>query len=233
MVFMRLGGEWQTGEFHGEYKSLSGFPDPSLGSLNVASYPTSALITCSGRARDWPESRGIFRNKDNTFVVFVNEDDHLQFRCFHKGGNVQAAFDKLIRGIAAFERELKRSGEEFMWDDHLGYIVSDPIHLGTALDVRVRVKLHHLASDPRLRWILTSYKLEKRRAGLSEGELLSGVMFIHSCKTLGVSEVQSVQRLCDGVNRLIELERMLERGEDIEDVLPTPLIPRKQLEFKV
>ena len=46
-------------------------------------------------------------------------------------------------------------------------------------------------------------------------------------------QVQSVQRLCDGVNRLIELERMLERGEDIEDVLPAPLIPRKQLEFKV
>ena len=114
--------------------------------MNVSTYPTSPLITCSGRARDWPEARGIFRNKDNTFVVFVNEDDHLQFRCFHKGGNVQAAFDKLTRGIAAFERELKRSGEEFMWDDHLGYIVSDPIHLGTALDVRARVKLHHLAS---------------------------------------------------------------------------------------
>lgn len=134
------------GEFEGEYKSLSEFPDPNLGSLNVSSYPTSPLITCSGRARDWPESRGIFRNKDNTFVVFVNEDDHVQFRCFDKGGNVQAVFDKLIRGIAAFERELKRSGEEFMWDDHLGYIVSDPIHLGTALDVKARVKLHHLSS---------------------------------------------------------------------------------------
>ena len=135
-----------SGEFEGQYKSLSDFPDPSLGVLNVSSHPTSPLITCSGRARDWPESRGIFRNKDNTFVVFVNEDDHVQFRCFDKGGNLQGVFDKLIRGIAAFERELKRSGEEFMWDDHLGYIVSDPIHLGTALDVRARVKLHHLAS---------------------------------------------------------------------------------------
>ena len=70
----------------------------------------------------------------------------MQFRCFDKGGNVQGVFDKLIRGIAAFERELKKSGEEFMWDDHLGYIVSDPIYLGTALDVRVRVKLHHLST---------------------------------------------------------------------------------------
>ncbi|XP_078376997.1 creatine kinase M-type-like isoform X2 [Oculina patagonica] len=228
MVFMRLGGE-----FEGEYKPISEFTDRRLSVFNVSSQPTSPLITCSGRARDWPESRGIFRNKDNTFVVFVNEDDHVQFRCFDKGGNLQGVFDKLVRGMAAFERELKKSGEEFMWDDHLGYIVSDPIYLGTALDVRVRVKLHHLSTDPRLRWILKSYKLEKRRTGISEGELLSGVMYIHSTQTLGVSEVHSVQRLCDGVNRLIELERMLERGEDIEDALPTPKIPRGQLEFNI
>lgn len=78
--------------------------------------------------------------------MFINEDDHVQFRCFDKGGNLQGVFNKLVRGMAAFERELKKSGEEFMWDDHLGYIVSDPVHLGTALDVRVRVKLHHLST---------------------------------------------------------------------------------------
>jgi len=227
MVFMRLGGE-----FEGEYKPLSEFLE-SNNSIDVSCQPTSSLITCSGRARDWPESRGIFRNKDNTFVVFINEDDHVQFRCFDKGGNLQGVFNKLVRGMAAFERELKKSGEEFMWDDHLGYIVSDPIHLGTALDVRVRVRLHHLSTDPRLRWILTSYKLEKRRTGISELELLSGVMFIHSTQTLGMCEVHSVQRLCDGVNRLIELERMLERGENIDNALPTPQIPRGKLKFKL
>ena len=46
-----------------------------------------------------------------------------------------------------------------------------------------------------------------------------------------LTQVQAVQRLCDGVNRLIELEHMLERGEDIEDALPAPLVPRQQLEF--
>ncbi|PFX33857.1 creatine kinase B-type-like isoform X1 [Stylophora pistillata] len=223
-VLMRLGGE-----FVGKYKPIAEFPDPKLGSLNVTSHPTSPLITCSGRARDWPESRGIFRNKDSTFVVFVNEDDHLQFRCFDKGGNLQAVFDKLIRGMAAFERELKKSGEEFIWDDHLGYIVSDPIHLGTALDVRVRVKLHHLSTDSRLRWILKAYKLEKKRSGLSEGEILAGIMYIHNTQTLGMSEVNSIQQLCDAVKRLIVLERMLEQGQDIEDALPLSQISMGKL----
>lgn len=148
IYFFRNCSSLFSGEFEGKYKPLSEFSKTS-NPVDALSQPTSPLTTCSGRARDWPESRGIFRNKDNTFVVFVNEDDHVQFRCFDKGGNLQAVFNKLVRGMAAFERELKKSGEEFMWDDHLGYIVSDPIHLGTALDVRVRVKLHHLSTVSR------------------------------------------------------------------------------------
>lgn len=219
-VLMRLGGE-----FAGEYKPLAEFSDSKRGSLNLPLHPMSPVITCSGRARDWPESRGVFCNKDCTFFVFVNQDDHLQFRCFDIGGNLQAVFDKLVRGLAAFERELKKSGEEFIWDDHLGYIVSDPIHLGTALEVRVRVKLHHLSTDSRLRWILKAYKLEKKRTGLSKGEMLAGIMYLHNTQTLGVSEVNSIRQLCDAVKRLIELERMLEQGQDIEDALPLPPAP--------
>ena len=94
--------------------------------------------------------------------MFVNQDDHLQFRCFDIGGNLQAVFDKLVRGLAAFERELKKSGEEFIWDDHLGYIVSDPIHLGTALEVRVCVKLHHLSTVSQMQRLLTSHILLKQ-----------------------------------------------------------------------
>ena len=70
----------------------------------------------------------------------------MKFRYFEKDGDIKGAFGKLVRGMAAFERELKRSGEGFMWDDHLGYIVSDPIHLGSALDARVRIKLRHLST---------------------------------------------------------------------------------------
>lgn len=28
--------------------------------------------------RDWPEGRGIFHNKDKTFLVWVNEEDQLR-----------------------------------------------------------------------------------------------------------------------------------------------------------
>merc|ERR1739838_443225 len=35
-------------------------------------------LTHSGMERDWPEGRGIFHNKDKTFLVWVNEEDQLR-----------------------------------------------------------------------------------------------------------------------------------------------------------
>lgn len=62
-----------------------------------------------------------------------------------KDVNPVVTFRKLYRGLAMLEDELRRNGEEFVWNDHLGYIVSDPINLGTALDVSVKVRLRHLS----------------------------------------------------------------------------------------
>eukprot|EP00493_Phyllostaurus_siculus_P005825 UN05875 len=34
-------------------------------------------LQVAGMERDWPEGRGIFHNKDKTFLVWVNEEDQL------------------------------------------------------------------------------------------------------------------------------------------------------------
>lgn len=33
--------------------------------------PVSPLLTCAGMARDWPDARGIFHNKNKNFLVWV------------------------------------------------------------------------------------------------------------------------------------------------------------------
>merc|ERR1712018_523365 len=35
-------------------------------------------LKVAGMERDWPEGRGIFHNKDKTFLVWVNEEDQLR-----------------------------------------------------------------------------------------------------------------------------------------------------------
>jgi protein-arginine kinase len=49
--------------------------------------------------RDWPEGRGIFHNKDKTFLTWVNEEDQLRIISMQEGGDVRAVFDRLARGI--------------------------------------------------------------------------------------------------------------------------------------
>ncbi|KAF3850359.1 hypothetical protein F7725_020078 [Dissostichus mawsoni] len=40
--------------------------------------PVSPLLLASGMARDWPDGRGIWHNDNKTFLVWVNEEDHLR-----------------------------------------------------------------------------------------------------------------------------------------------------------
>ena len=54
--------------------------------------------------RDWPEGRGIFHNKDKTFLTWVNEEDQLRIISMQSGGDVRAVFDRLARGIKACVR---------------------------------------------------------------------------------------------------------------------------------
>merc|ERR1712223_639094 len=43
-------------------------------------------LKVAGMERDWPEGRGIFHNKDKTFLTWVNEEDQLRIISMQKGG---------------------------------------------------------------------------------------------------------------------------------------------------
>ena len=53
-------------------------------------------LIAAGMARDWPEGRGIFHNKDKTFLVWVNEEDQLRIISMQKGSDVKEVFDRLF-----------------------------------------------------------------------------------------------------------------------------------------
>ena len=99
-------------------------------------------LIASGMERDWPEGRGIFHNKDKTFLTWVNEEDQLRIISMQKGGDVKAVFDRLARGIAAVGESVKKeSGKDFMLDPKYGYIHSCPTNLGTGMRASVHVDL--------------------------------------------------------------------------------------------
>lgn len=181
--------------------------------------PVSPLLTCAGMARDWPDARGIFHNRNKNFLVWVNEEDHMRVISMEKGGNMRAVFDRFCRGLKDVEEEIKMTGNGYMWDERLGYILTCPSNLGTGLRAGVHVKLPLLSKDKRFDDILDAQRLQKRGTGGVDTAATGGTFDISNSDRLGFSEVQLVQQVIDGVNNLIELEKTLEKGKKIDDMV--------------
>merc|ERR1712111_86512 len=163
-------------------------------------------LKVAGMERDWPEGRGIFHNKDKTFLTWVNEEDQLRIISMQKGGDVRAVFDRLARGIKAVGDSVKaESGKDFMLDPKYGYVHSCPTNLGTGMRASVHVDLPGYTKEglKTLQARCEELHLQPRGTrGESGGQ--TGVTYDISNKhRLGYSEVQLVQKMIDGVNTLV------------------------------
>merc|ERR1719420_1536009 len=99
-------------------------------------------LQAAGMERDWPEGRGIFHNKDKTFLVWDNEEDQLRIISMEKGGDVLGVFKRLARGIQTVGDSVKaESGNDFMLDEKYGYVHSCPTNLGTGMRASVHIDL--------------------------------------------------------------------------------------------
>ncbi|XP_033121064.1 arginine kinase-like [Anneissia japonica] len=182
--------------------------------------PISRHFTSGGMARDFPDGRGIWHNDEKNFLVWINEEDHTRIISMEKGGNMKAVFERFCKGLKEVEKHIQDNGKEFMWNEHLGFILTCPSNLGTGVRCSVHAKLPCMAKDPRFGPICTSLRLQKRGTSGEFTESIGGVYDISNLDRLGSSEVEQVQRVIDGVKLLIEMEKKLEKGESIDDLVP-------------
>ena len=63
------------------------------------------------------------------------------------------------------ESLIKEQGHGFMWNEHLGYVLTCPSNLGTGLRAGVHIKLPKLCMDKRFAGILKALRLQKRGTG--------------------------------------------------------------------
>jgi len=169
-------------------------------------------LKVAGMERDWPEGRGIFHNKDKTFLTWVNEEDQLRIISMQMGGDVRAVFDRLARGIQAVGDSVKaESGKDFMLDPKYGYVHSCPTNLGTGMRASVHVDLPGYTKEglKTLAARCEDLHLQPRGTrGESGGQ--TGITYDISNKhRLGYSEVELVQKMIDGVNTLYKEDKEL------------------------
>ncbi|XP_063764870.1 creatine kinase, brain a [Eleginops maclovinus] len=213
-----------SGDLKGTYYALKNMTDAEQQQLIDDHFlfdkPVSPLLLASGMGRDWPDARGIWHNDNKTFLVWVNEEDHLRVISMQKGGNMKEVFNRFCTGLTKIETLFKERNHAFMWNEHLGYVLTCPSNLGTGLRAGVHVKLPNMSKNAKFEDVLKKLRLQKRGTGGVDTAAVGGVFDISNADRLGFSEVELVQMVVDGVKLLVEMEKRLEKGQSIDDLIP-------------
>ena len=163
------------------------------------------FLDAAGLNRNWPEGRGIYHNNDKTFLVWVNEEDQLRIISMQQGGDIKEVFTRLVNAIKSIETKVP-----FSYNDHLGYITSCPTNLGTAMRASVHIALPKIANNMEaFKAITDKHHLQIRGIHGEHSESEDGVYDISNRRRLGITEVEAVQDMHDGVLALIEAEKEL------------------------
>jgi arginine kinase len=197
------------GKLAGTYYPLQGMSDADRRQLIADHFLFKAgdrFLEAAGLNRDWPQGRGIYHNDEKTFLVWVNEEDQLRIISMQAGGDIKEVFTRLATAISEIESKLR-----FSYTDHLGYLTSCPTNLGTAMRASVHIKLPKLSADMEtFQEIADQYHLQIRGIHGEHSESEGGVYDISNRRRLGVTEVECVQDMYDGVVALIVRENHLQ-----------------------
>ena len=194
------------GDLAGKYYPIAGMSEADSTSLIADHFLFKAgdrFLESAGLNRNWPHGRGIYHNDKKTFLVWINEEDELRIISMQSGGNIKQVFTRLTTAIKELEKKMK-----FAFSEHLGYITSCPTNLGTAMRASVHIKLPKLAKDmAAFEAITDKHHLQIRGIHGEHSQSEGGVYDISNKRRLGVTEVQCVQDMYDGVVALITAEK--------------------------
>ncbi|OWF37579.1 Taurocyamine kinase [Mizuhopecten yessoensis] len=155
---------------------------------------------------DWPVGRGIFHNPQKTFLVWVNEEDHLRFISMQMGGDLAAVYTRLVTAVQAMEK----SGLKFAHHHKLGYLTFCPTNLGTTLRASVHIRIPKLSTNPEFKAFCDRFNLQARGIHGEHTESVGGVYDISNKRRLGLTEIEAVQEMRKGVEAVIAEERKLD-----------------------
>jgi len=217
-------------DLKGTYYKLGEMTDEQrdflLGKGYLFQIPTARnLLMGAGAARNWPANRGIFHNDNQTALAWCNEEDHCRIISMKDGGDIPDVF----RRFGNLSKALEATGAKLMRNEKLGYLGTCPSNLGTGLRASVMIKLEKfnaILEDPSsshedkelLEQVCSQFDLQPRGSAGEHSPAKNAKFDVSNKQRLGYSEVQLVQKMIDGVTKLIELEEMLAAGKTPADV---------------
>ncbi|KAI3420986.1 hypothetical protein GPALN_014613 [Globodera pallida] len=164
-------------------------------------FAKSEWLEKANACQHWPAGRGIYYNAKKTFLIWVNEEDHLRIISMESGGNVQSVFERLIKGVKAIEAKLP-----FSRDDRLGWLTFCPSNLGTTVRASVHIRLHQISGSRDFKQLCSRRSLDIRGLQGETDEAVGGDYDISNKRRLGLTEFEAVKLMHTEVQHLISLE---------------------------
>src|SRR6201996_760886 len=147
---------------------------------------------------------GLVLNREETFSVMINEEDHLRMQALRPGLQLRQAWTAIDELDSALEKKL-----DYAFSNELGYLTACPTNLGTGIRVSAMLHLPGLVLAEQINPIIQSVnKLGLAVRGLyGEGtEALGNVFQVSNQMTLGETETAIVERLDKVLSQIIEHE---------------------------
>jgi len=137
-----------------------------------------------------------------------------------KGGDIKSVFTRFCAISNALDAAAKANGTKLMFDDKLGFLGTCPSNLGTGLRASFMITLTEFNKDPvALDKICSMYDLQPRGSAGEHSAAVGGKFDVSNKQRIGFSEVELVQKMIDGVTKVIAAEKKLAAGTDMATVL--------------
>ena len=191
-------------EFTGTYHALTDMPEEVQTQLTQSHFlfkRGDRFLESAGVNRGWPAGRGIFYTKDKTFLVWINEEDHLRIISMQQGGELATVYERLRQGIEQIGKYLP-----FARSRRLGYLSSCPTNLGTAMRASVHIMLPRLGRRQDFLKLCDQMQLSVRGIHGEHSNSENGIWDISNKQRLGITEVDCIEILYNGLKKLIQLE---------------------------
>ncbi|XP_057671197.1 arginine kinase-like [Diorhabda carinulata] len=161
------------------------------------------FLEAANSNRYWPMGRGIYLNENKTFLVWVNEEDHIRIISMQKGGDIGEVYARWVTAVTTLEKKLK-----YIRSDRFGYLTFCPTNLGTTIRASVHIKVPKLARDMnKLNDLAGRYNLQVRGTSGEHSEAQDGIYDISNKRRLGLTEIEVVREMYNGILEMIKLEK--------------------------
>jgi len=197
-----------TGELKGTYYPLTGMTKEVQQKLiddHFLFKEGDRFLQHANACRFWPSGRGIYHNDNKTFLVWVNEEDHLRIISMQMGGDLGQVYGRLVKAVGEIESRVP-----FSHHDRLGFLTFCPTNLGTTIRASVHIKLPKLAaSKAKLEEVASKFNLQVRGTAGEHTESVGGVYDISNKRRMGLTEYDAVKEMHDGILEMIRIEKSM------------------------